>query len=317
MPKKNTYQADDVFERPIRKRKHHVFKKIGFLFLTVILLFFVYGMADIMSNWITGKEQTSWFWFFKNNIKQEEKILYAVSLGSYATKSEAEEIARNSNVAGAGGYVYAKDQVFYVLGNIYATIEDAEKVIDGMSNAPYQTSILSITIPKVKQYDQSATIEDIAIIKETLDFMEEIYQTKLTDNTLNFDGIDMNIINVSCNLIKGYIDKTREAHKMMDFCIDKGITRLGFVGLMPSNQYCKDRFVSLDELNLTTIPRCYFTESKNRGKNCRCSNYLYNKDLKILEIYMRHYINAMYCESSLLYDGEYLRQGFNDNNIIY
>ncbi len=147
--------------------------------------------------------------------------------------------------------------------------------------------------------------------------LEEIYQTKLTDNTLNFDGIDMNIINVSCNLIKGYIDKTREAHKMMDFCIDKGITRLGFVGLMPSNQYCKDRFVSLDELNLTTIPRCYFTESKNRGKNCRCSNYLYNKDLKILEIYMRHYINAMYCESSLLYDGEYLRQGFNDNNIIY
>ena len=177
MPKKNTYQADDVFERPIRKRKHHVFKKIGFLFLTVILLFFVYGMADIMSNWITGKEQTSWFWFFKNNIKQEEKILYAVSLGSYATKSEAEEIARNSNVAGAGGYVYAKDQVFYVLGNIYATIEDAEKVIDSMSNAPYQTSILSITIPKVKQYDQSATTEDIAIIKETLDFMEEIYQT--------------------------------------------------------------------------------------------------------------------------------------------
>lgn len=147
--------------------------------------------------------------------------------------------------------------------------------------------------------------------------LEEIYQTKIADNILDFDGIDMNIVNVSCNLIKGYVDKIVEAHKMMDFCIDKGITRLGFVGLMPTNQYCLDRFVSLNELHLETIPHCYFTESKNRGKDCRCSNYLYNKDLKILEIYMRHYANPKYCESSLLYDGEYLRQGFHNNNIIY
>lgn len=147
--------------------------------------------------------------------------------------------------------------------------------------------------------------------------LEEIYQTKVTDKALDFEGIDMNIVNVSCNLIRGYVDETVEAHKMMDFCIDKGITRIGFVGLMPTNQYCLDRFVSLDELHLDTIPHCYFTESKNRGKDCRCSNYLYNKDLKILEVYMRHYANPMYCESSLLYDGEYLRQGFNNNNIIY
>lgn len=147
--------------------------------------------------------------------------------------------------------------------------------------------------------------------------LSEIYQTKVTDNTLKFDGINMNIVNASCNLIKGYVDKTTEAHRMMDFCIDKGITRLGFVGLMPTNQYCLDKFVSLDELHLNTIPHCYFTESKNRGKDCRCSNYLYNKNLKILEVYMRHYANPMYYESSLIYDGEYLRQGFNNNNIIY
>ena len=145
----------------------------------------------------------------------------------------------------------------------------------------------------------------------------EIYQTTISDTALDFDGIDMKIVNVSCNLIKGYVDSTEEAHKMMDFCIDKGITRIGFVGLMPTKQYCRDRVVRLDELKLGTIPHCYFTESKNRGKDCRCSNYLYNRDLKILEIYMRHYANPMYCESSLLYDGEYLRQGFHDNNIIY
>jgi hypothetical protein len=36
-----------------------------------------------------------------------------------------------------------------------------------------------------------------------------------------------------------------------------------------------------------------------------------------LEIYMRNYCNFHYCESSLLYDGAYLRQGFHDDNIIY
>lgn len=147
--------------------------------------------------------------------------------------------------------------------------------------------------------------------------LSEIYQTNIADRALDFDGIDMNIVNVSCNLIKGYVDKTAEAHQMMDFCIEKGFTRLGFVGLMTINEYCQNRFVSLEALQLDRIPHCYFTESKNRGKDCRCSNYLYNKDLRILEIYMRHYANPMYCESSLIYDGVYLRQGFNGNNIIY
>lgn len=147
--------------------------------------------------------------------------------------------------------------------------------------------------------------------------LREIYHTEISDDALNFEGIDMKIVNVSCNLIKKYIDSTTEAHKMIDFCINKGITRIGFVGLMPTNQYCQKHFVSLDELKLDTIPHCYFTESKNRGKDCKCSNYLYNKDLKILEIYMRHYENPTYCESSLLYDGEFLRQGFHNNNIIF
>lgn len=147
--------------------------------------------------------------------------------------------------------------------------------------------------------------------------LSDIYGITITDEALQFDGIDMMKVNASCNLIKGYVDSRIEAHRMMDFCIDKGFTRLGFVGLMPVNDYCKQRVVPLDVLHLDEISHCYFTESNNRGTDCKCSNYLYNKDAKVLDIYMRHYCNPQYCESSLLFDGECLRQGFFENNIIY
>lgn len=147
--------------------------------------------------------------------------------------------------------------------------------------------------------------------------LSEIYQCRISEKALAFNGIDMDKVNLSCNLIKGCIDSPQEAHRMLDLAIDLGIPRIGFVGLMPVNDYCKQHFIDLEEIHIESIPHVYFTKSKNRGADCKCSNYLYNRDGKILEIYMRNYMNPSYCESSLVFDGEYLRQGFHCNNIIY
>lgn len=146
--------------------------------------------------------------------------------------------------------------------------------------------------------------------------LAEIYGLPVVAPSIALEGVDMNKVNLSCNLIKGYIDSPSEAHKMLDFALDMEVMRIGFVGLMPMNDYCRQHFVDLEDIRIDTIPHVYFTKSKNRGKECKCSNYLYNKDTRILEIYMRNYMNPAYCESSLLFDGEYLRQGFNDDNII-
>lgn len=127
----------------------------------------------------------------------------------------------------------------------------------------------------------------------------------------------MNIVNASCNLIRGYIDSDSEVKKMLQFAISLGLPRLGFVSLMKVNDYCREHYVDFDEIIFEAIPHLYFTESRNRGTDCKCSNYLYNHNGKILEVYMRNYANPNYCESSLMYDGQYLRQGFHDDNIIY
>lgn len=150
-----------------------------------------------------------------------------------------------------------------------------------------------------------------------IDKLSELYGCAIPESAFTFEGVNKQILNVSCNLIKGYIDNAEEAKKMLDFALDLGIPRIGFVALMKVNAYCKERFIDLEDIHIDTIPHVYFTKSMNRGTNCKCSNYLYNRDLKILEIYMRNYSNPQYCESSLVYDGEFLRQGFHGNNIIY
>ena len=147
--------------------------------------------------------------------------------------------------------------------------------------------------------------------------LSEIYGVQISRAAFDFDGIEMSKVNASCNLIRGYIDSAVEVHRILDFIIELGIPRVGFVSLMKINEYCEQHYVDFDEIRFEDIPHVYFTNSMNRGKNCKCSNYLYNKDLKILEIYMRNYMNPQYCESSLVYDGMYLRQGFQDNNIVY
>jgi pyruvate-formate lyase-activating enzyme len=147
--------------------------------------------------------------------------------------------------------------------------------------------------------------------------LSELYGCRISESAFSFEGINQQILNSSCNLIKGYIDNAEEARKMLDFNLDLGIPRIGFVALMKVNDYCREHFVDLEDIHLESIPHVYFTKSMNRGSDCKCSNYLYNRDLKILEIYMRNYANPYYCESSLVYDGEYLRQGFHQDNIIY
>lgn len=147
--------------------------------------------------------------------------------------------------------------------------------------------------------------------------LSEIYGTQTLDGAFAFEGVNMDIVNASCNLIRGYIDNNVEVEKMLRFAISLSLPRLGFVALMKVNDYCKKHYVDFDEINFTNIPHLYFTESRNRGADCKCSNYLYNHNGRILEVYMRNYSNPNYCESTLLYDGQYLRQGFHDDNIIY
>ena len=143
--------------------------------------------------------------------------------------------------------------------------------------------------------------------------LSELSGVHIPEAFLDFDGIDVNKVNISCNLIRGYIDCARETHRLLDFTLELGIPRLGLVSLMKINEFCRSRYVDFEDIHLDSIPRVYFIRSMSRGTDCRCSNFLYNHGLKILEIYSRNYMNPDYCESALVYDGVVLRQGFREH----
>lgn len=144
----------------------------------------------------------------------------------------------------------------------------------------------------------------------------EIYGIKkLPINYLNLNEIDLSKVNFSCNLIKGYIDSYKEILKFCESARKMKIKRVGFVGLMPVNQYSKENNIRFHHL---PIPKedldndWVWEGSLCRTKICNCRNYKY----KGMEVYFRETLDPTYSESVLIYDGQNLYQGFNSKEVI-
>lgn len=149
------------------------------------------------------------------------------------------------------------------------------------------------------------------------DKLSELYGHSVDFNPLAGTKSISNKLNISCNLIKGYIDSPAEIEKMICYSANNEIKTLGFVSLMQKNRYCRERFVDFRKIDLSTIPSLIFSGNRSLSNICSCANYLCHTKNYLMEIYFRINENPMFCGSSLLYDGEYLRQGFNNDNIIF
>ncbi len=126
------------------------------------------------------------------------------------------------------------------------------------------------------------------------------------------------IIKLNCNLIKGYIDDVSEISKYLETVSSIGISEVGFVGLMPFNQYCIEHYVDYSSF--------YFSDNFLRVRNltdrniCQCDNLLYSspETCKIMQIYFRQVLElkCAYCRQfTYSYDNN-LIAGFGEQ-IIY
>lgn len=144
----------------------------------------------------------------------------------------------------------------------------------------------------------------------------EIYGIKkLPINYLNFNEINLSKVNFSCNLIKGYIDSYKEILQFCESAKKMKIKRVGFVGLMPVNQYSKESNIRFHHLPIPKedLDNDWIWEgSLCRTKICNCRNYRY----KGMEVYFRETLDPSYNESALVYDGQNLYQGFNSKEVI-
>jgi len=147
--------------------------------------------------------------------------------------------------------------------------------------------------------------------------LSEIYG--VDERIESFEGLGMESrkFTVTCNLMKGYVDSAEEAKKMMDFALRIGCSELGFVSLMDKNAFCREAYVDVDDLGLENMDHLIFVSRRSSPTGCKCGNYLYASGDKTLSVYLRGMGRSDGCESILLFDGQYLRQGFDPGNIIY
>lgn len=147
--------------------------------------------------------------------------------------------------------------------------------------------------------------------------LREIFGCELPSKIARYPTVKPARLNVSCNLIRGYIDSAEEVEKYLQFVASKGIRTVGFVGLMKLNDFCHEHFVDFSEIDWEAIPHLYKVREREHANHCKCRNYVYDSPSGMVNVYMRETVNPDYCGSSLLFDGVNLRQGFSSNNIIF
>lgn len=103
-----------------------------------------------------------------------------------------------------------------------------------------------------------------------------------------------NKINLSCNLIKGYIDSVSEMYMFLEYASKCGIHNVAFVNLLEVNDYCKE--------HKTHIPFIFDNRVLNYRKweyfvpnICECSNYVYTAESgELIKFYIRNNLCRTY-----------------------
>ena len=125
----------------IKKRKGGRF----FFFLLTILCV---GLSVVVSHFFASIITTSTGGTPVAGGNSSNYTLYAISLGGYSSKSQAEDNAITARKQNAGGYIFKQDITYHVLASIYEKKNDAESVLKNLTTS-FEPQIVEIKIDKV------------------------------------------------------------------------------------------------------------------------------------------------------------------------
>ena len=123
----------------------------------------------------------------------------------------------------------------------------------------------------------------------------------------------------NCMLLKDFINSPGEAHKLLDFAIETGVPKVGFMECSPVNEYAVANAVPVESVINDDDGSLLFTRGFYDYEFCRCRDGVYlSADGSIEEFYARSTNNDI-CSYSrcLTFDAEnHLRDGYGGNIII-
>ena len=118
-------------------------------------------------------------------------------------------------------------------------------------------------------------------------------------------------IQLSCNLIKNYIDNKEEMYKYMEWVNSLEINNIGFVSLMPVNKYSMDNYIGFNMKDLIN-ERFNVTREWSYKDSCECTNYIYiPEDLRnTIRVYHKNTYRPFDINETIIFDGENVKLGY-------
>jgi molybdenum cofactor biosynthesis enzyme MoaA len=126
------------------------------------------------------------------------------------------------------------------------------------------------------------------------------------------------LLRLNCNLVSNYIDSKEEVKNYLNFAGRLKIFRVGFVSLMPLNQFCVDNFVDFRTLDLDNDKELMVFENTFDLNICECCNILFVSETgKPIDVYFRKVkeLNCPYSRQLVYTNDNKLIGGFNQSAI--
>lgn len=150
-----------------------------------------------------------------DRVNVEKYTLYGVSMGTFDTRQDAEKVALGLQVQGAAGYIWTSNNKYVILGSIFSSIDDANKVISNLQESKYTSSVFEIKYSKLSLVIKGMSGDDKRLIEEIFSHSKKIY-SEIYSYSINYDSsVSSNLaISSSLNTLKGetkvYISKLQE-----------------------------------------------------------------------------------------------------------
>lgn len=193
-------------------------------------------------------------------------------------------------------------------------LEKLLNLVNGYNRCITMNTNGSFLLQSVDMLNKYENIESIQLSRHHYDDDKnnEIFKIK----TLSFDemkNIRLNSdLRINCLLIDGYIDSLDEVKKYLDILAEEtNIYQVGFISMMPVNEYTKEKFVDYRDLIADIGDEFQEVEIMADGDRCSCANYFYtSKCGRELFVYFR-YTKGYGCSGrSLFFDCAGLKEGY-------
>ena len=122
----------------------------------------------------------------------------------------------------------------------------------------------------------------------------------------------------NCMLLQEGINSPEEAHRFLDFSIETGVLKVGFMDCMPCNDYAKKQSVPYEEVIRRDDPALLFTRHFYDHEACHCSDGIYcSADGRLIEFYGRSTAQYYaYCRGLSFEEDNHLHAGFGGEILL-